>query len=120
MNYGNNQNNQNNNQNYQNNQNNQNNNQYRPNLQILNKGYGIDQNEYNTITNSCINAYTSKSNPMSTSASNGIKNQIGGEWFVCVSPVGTKDYDFSITSARNDDNLVFSVENVLFQVCRLK
>ena len=98
----------------------QNMNQYKPNVQILNRGYGIDQNEFNNITNSCINAYLGKTYPLSTNASNGIKRAIGGEWFVCASPVGAKDFDFSLTSARTDDQLIFSVDSVLFQVCRLK
>jgi hypothetical protein len=95
-------------------------NQYRPNLQILNKGYGIDQNEFNNITNCCINSYLNNAYPLSTNSSNAIKRAIGGEWFVCASPINSKDYDFSLTSARTDDQLTFSVDGVLFQVCRLK
>ena len=104
--------------NYSNNMNNYN--QYKPKVQIINKGYGIDQNEFNTITNSCINAYLNRAQPMSSYASTGIKRAIGGEWFVCVSALGAKDFDFSLTSARTDDQLVFSVDSALFQVCRLQ
>ena len=107
--------------NYNNQQNNQfQQNQYKPNLQIKTRGNGIDQNEYNTITNSCINAYSNKAYPLSTNASNNIKNTIGGEWFVCSNPNDKKDFDFSLTSARTEDSLIFTVDTILFQVCRLK
>ena len=95
-------------------------NQYRPNLKIIAKGYGIDQNEFNNITNSCINSYLSKAYPLSTTSSYDIRRAIGGEWFVCCSPAGSKDLDFSLTSARVDDHLIFTVDSVLFQVCRLR
>lgn len=104
--------------NYQNNQFQQP--QYQPKLQVMNKGFGIDQNEYTTITNSCINAYLYKQYPLSTNASNTIKKTIGGEWFICSSPVDKKDFDFSLTTAKTEDSLIFSVDNILFQVCRLK
>ncbi len=91
-----------------------------PKLQLMNKGFGIDQNEYNTITTSCMNAYAYKQYPMSTTAANNIKRTIGGEWFICSSPVDKKDFDFSLTTAKTEDSLVFSVDNILFQVCRLK
>ena len=94
--------------------------QYKPNVQILSKGVGIDQNEYNIITNSCINAYLGKQYPLSSSSSAGIKRAIGGEWFLCANPTDKKDFDFSLTSAKTEDSLIFSVDNILFQVCRLK
>ena len=94
--------------------------QYRPNLQVLNKGFGIDQNEYNTISNSWINAYLNKQHPLSSNASAAIKNAIGGEWFVCSNPSDKKDFDFSLTSAKAEDSLIFTVDSILFQVCRLK
>jgi hypothetical protein len=49
--------------------------QYRPNLQVLTKGFGIDQKEYNSITNSCINAYLNKAYRLSSNASHVINVQ---------------------------------------------
>ena len=83
-------------------------------------GSGIDQNEFNAITKACTQAYTAKSNPMSTSSSNFIKQALGGDWFVCCSPLGNKNFDFCISSVTGGDFLAFSLDNVLFEVCRLK
>jgi len=88
-------------------------------VKICSQGQGIDQKEYFTITNSCINAYKYKQYPLSTTAANNIKNTIGGEWFVCASPVGAKDFDFSLTTAKAWDSITFSVDNIFFQVCRM-
>lgn len=83
-------------------------------------GSGIDNNEFNNITKACTQAYTQKSNPLSTNASSLIKQYLGGEWFVCCSPLGNKNFDFCISSVTGGDFLSFSLDNVLFEVCRLK
>jgi hypothetical protein len=83
-------------------------------------GSGIDQNEFNTITKACSQAYINKMNPLSSNCSTLIKQAMGGEWFVCCSPLGNKNFDFSISSVTGGDFLSFSLDNVLFEVCRLK
>jgi len=83
-------------------------------------GSGIDNNEFNNITRACSQAYTSKLNPLSTNSANLIKKAIGGEWFVCCSPLGNKNFDFVLTSVTGGDFMSFSLDNVLFEVCRLK
>jgi hypothetical protein len=94
--------------------------QYQPNFKQYCCGNGIDQNEFNGITKACTNAYLSKMNPLSTSSANMIKQFIGGEWFVCCSPLGNKNFDFCISSVTGGDFLSFSLDNILFEVCRLK
>lgn len=83
-------------------------------------GQGIDRNEYNAIANGAMKAFMAKSTPLSTTSANNIKQMIGGEWFVFVSPLGSKDYDFCLSSVTGGDFMSFSLDSTLFQVCRLK
>jgi hypothetical protein len=82
-------------------------------------GSGIDNNEYNTIIKSCTQAYQGRTN-LSTNSATFIKKTIGGEWFVCCSPLGQKNFDFCISSVQGGDFMAFSLDNTLFEVCRLK
>ena len=83
-------------------------------------GQGIDMNEFQSIVQAATYAYQTKVNPLSTGVANTIKQRIGGEWFVFVSPVGIKDYDFALSSVKGGDFMSFSLDNTLFQVCRIK
>ena len=90
-----------------------------PKLQLFAKGDGIDQNEYNGIIQGCTMAYNMKTNPLSNASVKNIKNLIRGEWFVFVCPVGSKQYDFSLSIVTGSDFLSFSLDSTHFQVCRL-
>lgn len=90
-----------------------------PKLQLIAKGKGIDQNEYNGIIQGCTMAYNINSNPLSNECVKNIKNLIRGEWFVFVCPVGSKQYDFSLSIVTGSDFLSFSLDSTHFQVCRL-
>jgi hypothetical protein len=83
-------------------------------------GSGIDMNEFNTITQSASKAMLSRMNPLSTSIATLIKQTIGGEWFVFVSPVNNNNYDFCLSTVSGSDFLSFSLDNTMFQVCRLR
>jgi hypothetical protein len=83
-------------------------------------GQGIDMNEYNAITQAANKVYQMKVSPLSTNTAQAIKQQIGGEWFVFISPVNNKDYDFCISSVSGGDFMSFSLDNTLYQICRLK
>ena len=83
-------------------------------------GQGIDQREYNSIISAAQSAYISRASPLSTGTSNIIKQLIGGEWFVFVSPVGSKNFDFSLSCVTGGDFMSFSLDNTLFQICRLR
>ena len=61
-----------------------------------------------------------ETNPISTVSANLIKQQLKGEWFVYVCELGKKDYDFALTTLKGGDFMSFSIDNKLFQVCRLK
>jgi hypothetical protein len=83
-------------------------------------GEGIDQREYNSIISSAMNAYINKMFPMSIQTTNLIKQSIQGEWFVFVSELGSKNFDFCLTTVQGSDYMTFSLDNVLFQICRLR
>jgi hypothetical protein len=93
---------------------------YQPQFKQYAVGSGIDNNEYQAITKSCTQAYSNRANPLSTNAATLIKQSIGGEWFVCCSPLGNKNFDFCLSSVSGGDFMSFSLDNVLFEVCRLK
>lgn len=86
----------------------------------INIGSGIDTNEYSTIVQSATTAYSQKMMPLSTSTANMIKQRLFGEWFVFISQVTDRDFNFSLTCVAGGDFLSFSLDSTLFQVCRLK
>ena len=94
--------------------------QGQPAFKLLGRGQGIDQREYDAITKAAMNAYMMRMNPLSGGTSTGIKQMIGGEWFVFVCPVGVTNFDFSLSIVTGGDFLSFSVDNFHFQVCRLR
>ena len=93
---------------------------YQPTFKQYAVGSGIDRNEYNSIIQCSTKALLSRLIPLSTNIANLIKQTLGGEWFVCVTPVGNNNYDFCLTSVTGGDFLSFSLDYTLFQVCRLK
>ena len=93
---------------------------YQPQFKQYSVGSGIDNNEYQNITKACIQAYTGRMSPLSTNSANLIKRAIGGDWFVCCSPLGNKNFDFCLSSVSGGDFMSFSLDNVSFEVCRLK
>ena len=83
-------------------------------------GQGIDQNEFNTIVECCKQAYLSRMTPLSEHCSNGIKQRLGGDWFVFQSDIGSTEFDFHLTKVKGGDFLSFSLDNKKFEVCRIK
>lgn len=83
-------------------------------------GKGIDQNEYNSIIQAAKNAYKMRLNPLSGNIIKGIKGFLGGEWFVLVSPIGSNAFDFCLSCVTGGDSLSFSLDNTMFQICRLR
>lgn len=86
----------------------------------INIGSGIDTNEFNRIVQSATTVYSQKMMPISTNTANLIKQNLYGEWFVFVSQVTDRDFNFALTCVAGGDFLSFSLDNTLFQVCRLK
>ena len=84
-------------------------------------GCGIDSNEFAAITQiAYMNLQQGMGVPIATNISRQIKAQLGGEWFTFVSIVGDKAYNFALTCVSGGDFLAFSINETLFQICRLR
>jgi hypothetical protein len=81
-------------------------------------GMGIDMVEFNKIVQCATSVYQSRVSPLSTHTANSIKAMLGGEWLVVCYPA-TKQYDFSLSTVKAGDFMAFSLDNTLFQVCRM-
>ena len=85
------------------------------------KGIGIDNNEYETIKKVSTQAYMSGLRPLSIAITEGIKKNLGGEWFAFINPIGDDDsYELCITRVKGTDFLTFVLDNTKFQICRIK
>ena len=62
----------------------------------------------------------SRGTPLSEICTNGIKQRLGGEWFVFQCDMGNTDFDFHLTKVKGSDYMSFSLDNKKFEVCRLK
>ena len=91
----------------------------RPVLKEKARGYGIDQMEYQRITQCAMDIYQRRMVPYSTHTANAIKQTLGGDWVVVCYPE-QRAYDFALTVVKGGDFMTFTLDNVLFQVCRLK
>ena len=87
---------------------------------LLNRGNGIDNNEFYVITHSANDALSAKEDPLSDGVIKRIKAQIGGEWMTFASVEGLKGYDFSLSIVAGNDFLSFIIRGFRFQVCRLR
>ena len=83
------------------------------------RGFGIDPNEYQRITECAVGVYRQGARPFSTHTANAIKQMLGGDWVVVCYPEA-RAYDFALTTVKGGDFMIFTVDNILFQVCRLK
>ena len=84
------------------------------------RGVGIDPREYEAIKRVSTQVYQSGVRPMAKDVSEGIKQNLGGEWFAFVNPAGDKTYEFSLTRVKGTDFVSFVLDNTKFQVCRIK
>ena len=84
------------------------------------RGVGIDPREYEAIKRVSMGVYQSGMRPMAKAVSEGIKQNLGGEWFAFVNPAGDETYEFSLTRVKGTDFVSFVLDNTKFQVCRIK
>ena len=82
-------------------------------------GPGIDMVEFQRIVQSATQVYQMKQHPLSQHTANAIKMMLGGEW-LCVCYPTTRAYDFTLTTVKGADMMVFSLDNTLFQLCRIR
>ena len=84
------------------------------------RGVGIDARELEAIKRVSMQVYQSGVKPMAKSVSEGIKQNLGGEWFAFVNPAGDETYEFSLTRVKGTDFVSFVIGDTKFQVCRIK
>ena len=82
-------------------------------------GAGINMVEYQRIVQSATQVYQMKQFPLSQHTANAVKMMLGGEW-LCVCYPTTRAYDFTLTTVKGGDMMVFSLDNTLFQICRIR
>ena len=91
-----------------------------PTYKEIARGVGIDPRELEAIKRVAFQVYQSGVRPMAKDISEGIKQQLGGEWFAFVNPAGDETYEFSLTRVKGTDFVSFVLDNTKFQVCRIK
>ena len=92
-----------------------------PSYKEIARGVGIDPRELETIKRVAFQVYQSGVNPMAKDITEGIKQQLGGEWFAFVNPAGDESYEFFLTRVKGTDFVSFVLNDATkFQVCRIK
>ena len=93
-----------------------------PTYKQISVGQGIDMNEYNRIVDCCKHFYIQMRGGPQTAekTAEGIKQMLGGDWFVFISNVGYENFDFSLTRVKGGDFMAFSLDNKKYQVCRIQ
>ena len=92
-----------------------------PTYKEIARGVGIDPRELDAIKRVSFQVYQSGVRPMAKDISEGIKQQLGGEWFAFVNPAGDETYEFSLTRVKGTDFVSFVLnDDTKFQVCRIK
>ena len=68
-----------------------------PRVQVISRGNGISESEYQAISSACIAAQDSRSPHLSNVCIQKIKEKIRGEWYVFVCPESDTNYDFYLS-----------------------
>ena len=96
------------------------NNNYENKVELLDRGGGINDYEYQIIVESCIEAQDNNLFQVSQNCIKNIKKKINGEWLVFISKDNDVNYDFSLTFIVNQCYAVFKYKGNQFQVCQFK
>ena len=90
-----------------------------PAFKLLRQGSGISPNEQRGIVSTAIAVYQSGITPISNNTASRIKKTLGGDWIVIVYAQG-KPVDFNMTCVQGNDYMYFTLDNMAYQVCRLR
>ena len=90
-----------------------------PAFKLLRQGSGISPNEQRGIVSTAIAVYQSGITPISNNTASRIKKILGGDWIVIVYAQG-KPVDFNMTCVQGNDYMYFTLDNMAYQVCRLR
>ena len=89
------------------------------NVQLLRRGSGISPNEQNGIISTAMAVLQQRIIPLSNNTASRIKKLLKGDWLVIVYPKD-KPIDFNMTCVQGNDYLYFTLDNLAYQVCRLR
>ena len=90
-----------------------------PAFKLLRQGSGISPNEQRGIVSTAMAVYQSGITPISNNTASRIKKTLGGDWIVIVYAQG-KPVDFNMTCVQGNDYMYFTLDNMAYQVCRLR
>ena len=90
-----------------------------PAFKLLRQGSGISPNEQKGIVSTAMLVYQYDINPISNNTASRIKKTLGGDWIVIVYPQG-KPVDFNMTCVQGNDYMYFTLNELAYQVCRLR
>ena len=90
-----------------------------PKVQLLRRGSGISPNELNGIISTSMAIFQNGITPISNNTAARVKKILGGDWLVIVYPKN-KPIDFNMTCVQGNDYLYFTLDNLAYQVCRLR
>lgn len=91
----------------------------KPAVQLLREGSGISHHEQQAIIGTSMAVYQSGMTPISNNTASRIKKALGGDWLVIVYEQG-KPEDFNMTCVQGNDYIYFTLNNLAYQVCRLR
>ena len=90
-----------------------------PAFKLLRQGSGISPNEQKGIVSTAMLVYQYDINPISNNTASRIKKTLGGDWLVIVYNQG-KPIDFNMTCVQGNDYMYFTLNDMAYQVCRLR
>ena len=88
-------------------------------VQVLSRGMGINDKEYQDITSACIEVQSKNPTPISQMCIQKIKEKVRGEWYVFVCPDTETNFDFYLSFVDGGKYLTFKYGTNEFHVCGL-
>ena len=86
-------------------------------VQVISRGNGINEKEYQDITAACIEVQDKHVMPMSNMCIKKIKEKVRGEWYVFVCPEKETNFDFYLSFVQGGKFLTFKYGLNEFHVC---
>ena len=86
-------------------------------VQVISRGNGINEKEFQDITNACIEVQDKQVMPMSNMCIKKIKEKVRGEWYVFVCPEKETNFDFYLSFVDGGKYLTFKYGLNEFHVC---
>ena len=90
-----------------------------PAFNLLRQGAGISPHEQQGIVSTAMLVYQYGITPISNNTASRIKKTLGDDWIVIVYPQG-KPVDFNMTCVQGNDYMYFTLNELAYQVCRLR